>query len=193
MASNSRKELKRLCGVLRERADMLQALEPASIDAEGVAALADDLRLLAVEAEDAAGLSPMARRRAVWQGLQRTLVAAAILLIVLVMNAKVFHDHSILQAADYVKVIREIAPEGTDANYYAMLLQWGVAGAASLLLFLLALMVATLLEGLLRLVRFPWVDSIVFAILTLLCSGAGLWAYLLYIPLLKEKMLHLMG
>ncbi len=186
MASSPKKELKKLCGALRERADMLANLDPEAVDAVALDDLSDDLRALAVEAEDNAGLSPRAMRRAVWHGFQRYVVAGGILLLILVMNTKIFHDNSIVNIADLAKLVRGIMPDNPDADYYAQLLHWAVAGAFSILLFLLALMVATLIEGVLRLVRFPWVDAVFFAILTLACSGAGLWAYLMYAPQIKS-------
>lgn len=186
MASSPNKALLKLCAALRQRADKLAVLDPATLEAATLQAFSEDLTLLADQAEDDAGLSARARRKAVVDGLQRTLLAGVIFVAVLVLNAKVFHDHSVVSVTDVAKLVRGVMPEGTDANYYALLLHWAMALSGSLLLFLLALMVATLLEGVLRLVRFPWVNSVFFALLTLACSGAGLWAYLFYSPNLKN-------
>ncbi|MCA1945197.1 MAG: hypothetical protein LDL30_07925 [Desulfovibrio sp.] len=186
MAISHAKELKKLCNALRQRADQLATMEPQSLDAAGVQALSDDLAALAEQTEDTAGLSPRARRRAMVDSLQRTLLAGAIFLGILVLNAKVFHDHSLVTTRDVGKLVRGVMPAGTDVELYAMLLQWAMAGSFALLLFLLALMVATVVEGVLRLVRFPWLNAVSFSLLTLICSGAGLWAYLFYSPNLKN-------
>ncbi|WP_460030816.1 hypothetical protein [Megalodesulfovibrio paquesii] len=186
MASTPGKELLKLCAALRQQADRIAVLDPTTLNAAAMQAMSEELTTLATEAEDRAGLSARARRKAAVDGLQRTLLATVIFVATLVMNAKVFHDHSIVDIADVAKLVRGVMPQGVDVNYYAMLLHWAMAVSGSLLLFLLALMVATLLEGVLRLVRFPWVNVVFFSLLTLTCSGAGLWAYLRYVPLLKN-------
>ncbi|AGW13588.1 hypothetical protein [Megalodesulfovibrio gigas] len=186
MAPSHAKELRKLCAALRQRADSLALLDPQTLDAAGVQALRDDLTGLAEQTEDAAGLSARAKRRALLDGLQRTLLAGAIFAAILVLNAKVFHEHSLVTTTDVAKLVRGVMPADTDFNYYAQLLQWAMAASFSLLLFLLALMVATLMEGVLRLVRFPWLNAVFFSLLTLICSGAGLWAYLYYVPNLKN-------
>lgn len=167
---------------------MLNEVDPDTVDGETLFDLSEDLRALAQEAEDNAGLSPQAIRRAVWHGIQRYVVAGGIFLVILVVNAKIFHENSIINQDHLVRFATEVLPQTYDAQYYGQLAHWGFAAIFSILLMLLSLMVATIIEGILRLVRFPWVDAVFFAILTLVCSGAGLWAYLLYAPQLKTML-----
>ncbi|MFW5734280.1 MAG: hypothetical protein ACOCWR_04390 [Oceanidesulfovibrio sp.] len=187
MDKKTRQRIETFLETIEARAQALEAIQLEQPAKDSVQREASALGVVALDMEEWLDEDRRREKRAFRMSLIRGLLAFFVLAGLLAANVYVFHENSLTEDGDYLKVIRQFFPELSDPATWAEYLKLAVAGGLGLMSFLSSLIVAMFLEVFLKAVRLP-MNALIFSILAAGVSTVILYYYLGYFDVLKETL-----